>query len=123
MPMIDVEWNPYEYSVGQMTTLCEEFEDDLRTAIKLAKPSVDHEYKIMVRGRPQPPITINVPMLEIRVDYHEEWDFTKEELDEIAAEMQRRIEFTLQESGIDVEGGKIRFYARTGYKGVDLQTH
>ncbi|MCA9359941.1 hypothetical protein KC850_02790 [Candidatus Kaiserbacteria bacterium] len=122
MPMIDVEWDPYEYSVGQMTALCKDMEDDLRASIKHARPSVDHEYKVLIRGRPHPPIALNVPMLEIRVEYHQEWEFTQEELDKIATEMQRRIEYTLNEFKILVEDGKIRFYARMGYKGVDLQT-
>ena len=122
MPMIDVEWDPKEYSQGDMTALCNTLNQMLRRAIRTARPSVDHEYKVIVRGQPQPPIAIDAPALEIRVDYHVEWKFTKDELDVIAAEMQRGVEFELEELELGLDDGKIRFYARVGYKGVDLRT-
>jgi hypothetical protein len=123
MPMIDFEWSSYEYSLGQMTALAKTLDDDLRAAIKVARPSVDHEYKIMVRGRPQPPIAIGVPMLEFRIDYHEEWRFTDEELVKLLAEMHCRIEHLLKAFDVPVENGKIRLYVRSGYRGADLNTH
>ena len=120
MPMIDYMWDPDVYTMGQMRYLGGKLQTALRRAIVAARSSATHEYGVIVQGREYGPITYNVPDLEIRIDYHQEWMFTDEELGRIAEEMMKVVGQMLRDSGAVINDVKIRLYARIGYKGVAL---
>jgi hypothetical protein len=94
--------------------------DALRKAIAAVRPSTIREYGITVHGREHGPITYSVPDLEIRIDYHQEWMFTAEELDSIAEEMKKVVDQMLRDSSAVINDVKIRLYSRVGYKGIAL---
>lgn len=121
MPMIYVEWLPRNFGQHHIVDLCRSLDGYLRRAIRMARPSVNHEYKVMIRGNPHPNIAIGIPDLEIRIEYHEEWMFTEAERSVMSNELASDIETHLQGEGYDGIKAKLRFYSLTGYKGVDLK--
>ena len=120
MPMMKFEWLPHYFNRDDVLELCQKADEYLRRAIKVARPSVNHEYKVMIRGNPHPSIAIGIPDLEIRVEYHEEWMFTEEERNVMSSELASYIEAHLEGKGYYEAKARLRFYSLSGYKGVDL---
>jgi hypothetical protein len=120
MPMIDFGYNSKRYAVGEMRFLGKRIEDALRRAIKTARPNVDFEYGVTVHGCEYGPIISNMPDLNIRIDYHQEWSFTDAELGSIAEEMKKSVKQILQGANARIDDVKIRLYSRTGHKSASL---
>ena len=79
MPRMNFEWLPHYFKRDDILELCQSSEEYLRHAIKVARPPVNHEYKVMIRGNPHPNIAIGIPDLEICVEYHEDNGDTSED--------------------------------------------
>lgn len=121
MPMVYLEWNADSFTLAEMTALGEQLEAAVRNAIKVARSSVNHEYGVLIRGQEQPEIAINLPDLEVQMEYHKEWCFTDDELDTIVDELSGSIETYLEQYDCEGLTAKLRLYARMGYKGLNLQ--
>ncbi len=121
MPMINVEWLPNFFKRDDVLELCHHLDGDLRSAIKLARPSVCHEYKIEIRGNPQSNISIGTPDFEVRIEYHAEWEFTQDEIESISNSMAKAIESRMGKYPYQNAISKLRIYKKVGYKGVNLK--
>jgi hypothetical protein len=120
MPAIGFEYDAAVFDDGAMNKFGQSLDRALRDAIRYARPSVNHAYKVFVRGNPQGCITFGVPALEIVVRYHAEWEFSKHEFALIGQHLAGHVRSKLNGLGEPVEDVKIRFYIENGYQGFEV---
>ena len=121
MPHISFGYDPDVYREDQIIFLVDRLEVAVRKSIKTARPSVDYDYGVTIRGGPHPPITRSVAGLEINIDYHQEWEFREKERKVIADHLGYFVTHTLKTVEASTAGVKIRLYARIGYEGRTLK--
>ncbi len=119
MPMIEFRYAPECINPKEAVLLNNGLEGTLRNAIKRVRDNV-HEYGVTVEGDPFR-LKQNQPMLRIYVFYHQEWNFTPEELELLPITMGDEVYSLIKDSGLHDVTGKIRFYERAGHASSLIQ--
>lgn len=119
MPMIEFRFNPGKISHENAVVIGSKLESALRRAIGTVRSSTS--YGITVEGDPFGPIAHNQPDLRMYIFYHQEWNFTASELEDLATGMQTPVRCMLDELKLDTCNAVIRFYSRAGHAGARVR--
>lgn len=120
MPMIEFRYNPDKISNDLASEIGVTIEDALRLAIGYIREHTRKPYNITVEGDPFGPITQHQPDLRIYIFYHEEWEFSPNDLDCLSAGMGQYIQNTFFRHEISDVSAVIRFYLRSGHVSVKI---
>ena len=114
MPMNEFRYKREKITDAQAEVIGRGLEDAVRSAIAQVRDSLG--YGVTTEGDPFGPIAHNQPDLRIYVFYHQEWEFSEDELAALAAHMKISVSKLLQQAKVTADiMGKIRFYARSGH--------
>ncbi|MBU2103949.1 hypothetical protein KKD81_00775 [Patescibacteria group bacterium] len=116
MPMIEGRYHTELLSRREARLVFGKLESALREAIRQVRPEKT-EYGITVEGDPYV-IAFNEPELRIYVFYHQEWNFTPEELKILASAMLAGVMKILDANNIKDQQVQVRFYERAGHAGA-----
>mgnify|MGYP003404048713 CR=1 FL=1 len=117
MPMVEFRYNPEKISEEKAARLGAGFEESFRVALSLIREK--NEYGLTVEGDPFH-IHFNQPDLRIYIFYHQEWNFTKDELSQLAFYMGARVENQLKAEKLKNILATLRFYARAGHESISI---
>ena len=119
MPMIEFRYMRDKISDEDAFVIGRKLEDLLRDAVAQIRPN-NRNYGVTVEGDPFRPIAFNQPSLRVYVFYHQEWNFTADELKRLADALAANVEQTLRGVGLIELETKIRFYARAGHASATI---
>ncbi len=120
MPMIEFRFKRRKVTPKTATCLCRQLEGALRNAISGVRKGRS-DYKVTVEGDPFSRLIQNQPDLRIYIFYHKEWNFTPEELTQLAESMMASVSDILRTArSLDISVD-IRFYERAGHKSVHIE--
>jgi hypothetical protein len=120
MPMIEFRYAPESINDNEAQRINDGLESALRNTLQRVRPSISHEYSITVEGDPFK-FKVKQPTLRIYVFYHQEWNFTPDELELLARTMGDEVNSMLTTAGMHDVPGKIRFYERTGHASSQIR--
>lgn len=113
MPMMEFRYDEKKISNKQAAAIGEGLESALRNAIA-ALGRQKKDYGVTVEGDAFGPIAHGQPDLRIYVFYHDDWNFTTQELTNLPHEIKTEVELLLKHLKIRNITAKIRCYGRSG---------
>lgn len=121
MPMIEFRYKSDKVSLLQAKAIGDGLEEALRLAIGNCSRKKG-DYNITVEGDPFGPIAYNQPDFRAYVFYHEDWRFTPNDLQCLAAGMGTYIQSQLLKLGLNDVDAVVRCYLRAGHASARVKS-